>query len=60
MFTTQQECQWWAERWRFTRNWKHERTNVLVEMSRVNYRNLIVATFTHLFNVRLEESGKCL
>jgi hypothetical protein len=60
MFTTQDDVAWWAARWKWVRHWQHERTPFVAHMGMVHYRNLLIATFTHLFNHRLKKKGRCL
>lgn len=63
MFTSQDEVKWCATRYKFARTWRkggfvHNTALAYISMS--NYTAVLVAGFSHLFNVRLKQRGGCL
>lgn len=64
MFTSQQEVKFWACRWAFARSWfRHGTFTInrgLQQIAMVNYATLLTVEFSHLFNVRLKQSGRAL
>jgi hypothetical protein len=61
MFDSQQEVRWHATRYKFSKTWgNHAKRQALSDLQMSNYTKLLVACFSHLFNVRLRQSGKAI
>lgn len=50
------ECKWWALRYKFSKTWKTKHISQgLADIRMSNYTQLLVACFTHLYNVRQQK-----
>jgi hypothetical protein len=61
MWTSIQEIRYWGTRIRFTRAWGQKvYSEDLAATRKCLYANLLTASFSHLFNVRLKQSGRAI
>lgn len=53
---TQLEVAWWGTRYKFSKTWRnHSHNKALNDLQMSNYAQLLVAVFTHLYNVRQDK-----